>query len=303
MNDASDSLALTRLPHLSLLLAFRTVADQGNFTRAAELLHLSQSAVSQQVVKLEESLGVQLFARSTRAVELTQAGIELLAGIDAPLSQLMAALDRSARRGEPAVLHIEAEPVMSAFWLTPRLKLFTRHFPELRIQQLLTTQRVEFPEQVELAIKWGGPDWPGFDAEFLMGLNYVPVCAPALLTALPPLREPADLARQPLLHDRNQDDWKSWQALHPEIPLRLDRGHVVTDSNVLAQMAIEGYGIALCAVELIERPLRSGELVMPFPDMVMRHPLAYYLLTRRQKPLSDTARRFSDWLKGEAASA
>ncbi len=300
MSEASDSLAMIRLPHLSLLLAFRTVAKQGNFTRAAQLLHLSQSAVSQQVVKLEESLGVQLFTRSTRAVELTQAGRDLLAGIDTPLALLVAALERSARRGEPAVLHIEAEPVMSAFWLTPRLKLFPRHFPDLHIEQILSTQRVEFPQQVELAIKWGHADWPGFDSEFLMGLNYVPVCAPTLLGAQPPLREPTDLAFQTLLHDRNQDDWKSWQELHPEVALRLDRAHVVTDSNVLAQMAIEGYGVALCALELIERPLRSGELVIPFPDMVMRHPLAYYLLTRRQKPLSNTAQRFIDWLKDEA---
>lgn len=79
-----------------------------------------------------------------------------------------------------------------------------------------------------------------------------------------------------------------------------ERGHIVSDSNVLAQLAIEGYGVALCVLALIERPLRTGELVVPFPDMVMRHPLAYYLLTRKHRPLSNTAQEFIKWLKHEA---
>jgi DNA-binding transcriptional LysR family regulator len=288
------------LPHLSLLLAFKTVAEQESFTRAANLLHLSQSAVSQQVVKLEEALGVQLFIRSTRSVNLTPAGVELLSEIREPFDLLVNAFDRCARRGESPVLHIESEPVLSAFWLTPRLRQFTQRFPTLHIQQTLSTQRVEFPDQVELAIKWGDANWPGFNAEFLMGANYVPVCSPLLLQGDKPLREPTDLKHQPLLHDRDHDDWKRWQALYPDVQLDVEHGHIVTDSNVLAQLAIEGYGVALCVLALIERPLRSGELVVPFPDMVMRHPLAYYLLTRKQRPLSVVAREFIEWLKSEA---
>ena len=288
---------MTRLPHLSLLLAFKSVAERGSFTRAASALHLSQSAISQQVVKLEEVLQTQLFERSTRSVVLTSAGQELLKELRGPLDQLITALNRCSRKNLPPVLHIETEPMISAFWLTPRLKQFTKQYPGVQIQQILSTQRVEFPEQVELAIKWGGEHWPGFDAEYFLSLNYVPVCSPALLNGSPPLRNAADLATHTLLHERNYEDWKKWHALYPDETLNVENGHVVTDSNVLAQMAIEGYGVALCSVELFERPLRSGELVIPFPEMSMRHPLAYYILTRPQHKLSRTAKGFIDWLK------
>lgn len=299
MNKFTEHFALTRLPHMTLLLAFKTVAEQGSFTRAATVLHLSQSAVSQQVLKLEEALGVALFVRSTRTVTLTKAGAGLLSDIGTPFDHLVAAFEKCARQVAPPVLHIEAEPVMSAFWLTPRLKHFTQRFPELRIQQLLTTQRVEFPEQVELAIKWGQAEWPGFDAEYLMSLNYVPMCSPSLLEGTNAIRIPADLARQALLHDRHYGDWESWQVLYPDVELQVRSGHVVSDSHVLAQLAIEGHGVALCAIELNERAVRNGELAIPFPDMIMPHQLAYYLLTQSQKGVSEITRQFIAWLKEE----
>lgn len=301
INRSSSGQAPSRLPHLSLLLAFKTVAELASFTRAAEVLHLSQSAVSQQVVKLEEVLGVQLFIRSTRSVKMTKEGADLLEDIRGPFEHLVGAFDRCARKAEPPILHIESEPVLSAFWLTPRLRQFTERFPNLHIQQTLTTQHVEFSDETELAIKWGDGKWPGFDSEFLMGANYVPVCSPRLLDSNKSLGRPADLGTQALLHDRDYNDWKRWHELHPEVALDPERGHIVSDSNVLAQLVIEGYGVALCVMALIERPLRTGELVVPFPNMVMRHSLAYYLLTRKQRTLSNTAQEFIRWLKHEAA--
>ncbi|MFJ4344332.1 LysR substrate-binding domain-containing protein [Pseudomonas sp. NPDC089401] len=300
INRSSSGQAPSRLPHLSLLLAFKTVAELASFTRAAEALHLSQSAVSQQVVKLEEALGVQLFIRSTRSVKMTQEGADLLDDIRGAFEHLVGAFDRCARKAATPTLHIESEPVLSAFWLTPRLRQFTDRFASLHIQQTLTTQRVEFADQTELAIKWGDGRWPGFDAQFLMGANYVPVCSPHLLTSKTPLLKLSDLGSQPLLHDRDYGDWKRWHQLYPDVAMDPERGHVVSDSNVLAQLAIEGYGVALCVLALIERPLRTGELVVPFPERVMRHPSAYYLLTRKQRPLSSTAQAFIQWLKQEA---
>ncbi|OWQ90933.1 hypothetical protein CDN99_12300 [Roseateles aquatilis] len=299
----NETQVVTRLPHLSLLLAFKTVAEHGSFTRAADLLHLSQSAVSQQVVRLEEALGVQLFVRSTRSVSLTSAGHDLLNDIRGAFDELVVAFDRCARKGEAPTLHVEAEPVLSAFWLTPRLKQFTQRFPGLQIKLLLTTQRVEFPREVEFAIKWGDGHWPGFDAEFLLGLNYAPVCSPSLLKGPKALLLPADLQHYQLLHDRNADDWDRWHQQFPEVPLNFQRGHVVTDSNVLAQLAAAGHGVALCALELVESQLRHGELVTPFPQMTMRHWLAYHVLTRRHQMLSEVATQFVAWLKAEAAAA
>ncbi|WP_372340257.1 LysR family transcriptional regulator [Pseudomonas putida] len=98
---------MSRLPHLSLLLAFKSVAELGSFTRAASVLHFTQSAISQQVVKLEEVLQSQLFELSTRSVVLTSAGQELLQDLKGPLEQLITALNRCSRKNQPPVLHIE----------------------------------------------------------------------------------------------------------------------------------------------------------------------------------------------------
>lgn len=246
---------------------------------------------------------MQLFVRSTRSVSLTPAGLELLNDIRGAFDQLVMAFDRCARNGKSPILHVEAEPVLSAFWLTPRLRQFTQQIPGLQIQLLLTTQRVEFPREVELAIKWGNGHWAGFESEFLMSLNYTPVCSPALMKGTKPLHSPADLQNHQFLHDRNGDDWARWQQQFPDVPLNIERGHVVTDSNVLAQMAAEGHGVALCALELIEPQLRRGELVTPFPQMTMRHWHAYHILTRRHQTLSQVATQFIAWLKAEAGSS
>jgi len=133
-----------------------------------------------------------------------------------------------------------------------------------------------------------------------MGLNYVPVCSPVLLTGNKALRKPSDLQHHLLLHDRSHDDWENWQKRYPDVPLSFERGHVLTDSNVLAQLAAQGHGVALCALELIEQQLRRGELVTPFPEMTMPHWHAYHILTRRNQALSGVATQFIAWLKAEA---
>ncbi|WP_287814686.1 LysR substrate-binding domain-containing protein [Pseudomonas sp.] len=293
-------LAPARLPQLTLLLAFKTVAEQGSFTRAARILHLSQSAVSQQIVKLEEALDAQLFIRSTRLVTLTVAGRNLLDETSGPFDDLVKAFDRCARTQDRLSLHIETEPVLSAFWLTPRLREFTKNFINLDLEQTLSSKRVEFSGDIDLAIKWGKADWPGFQSEYLLGLDYVPVCSPLLLEGRYSLSDPANMIYHPLLHDRSVDDWVNWGRAYPDVPIKTEGGHIVSDSNVLTELAIEGHGVALCGLELIQRPLRNGDLVIPFPDMMMRHPLGYYLLTRKTQRLSDVALQFVEWVKKQA---
>lgn len=300
INGPTSQSVSTRLPHFTLLLAFKTVAEQGSFTRAAKILHLSQSAISQKIVKLEEALNAQLLIRTTRSVTLTAAGKDLLNETSGPFEELVKAFDRCARKQGRLALHIEAEPVLSAFWLTPRLRKFTNNYPNLDIQQTLTSKRVEFSGDIDLAIKWGKADWSGFRADYLLGLDYVPVCSPALLECENPLTDPLNLIHHPLLHDRSVDDWINWGRTYPGVPIKIEGGHLVSDSNVLTELAIEGLGVALCGLELIQRPLKNGDLVFPFPEMKMRHPMGYYLLTRKSDRLSDVAQQFVAWLKEEA---
>ncbi|WP_339420475.1 MULTISPECIES: LysR family transcriptional regulator [unclassified Pseudomonas] len=292
-------MTMTRLPHLNLLQAFKTVADQRSFSRAAETLHLTQSAVSQQVVKLEEVVGVPLFVRSTRSTELTEDGAQLLIEISSPLTSLIQAFEKFSRPNKIPVLHFECEPVLSSIWITPRLKSFTECFGAIYFQQRLTTQNLEFSPDTQFAIKWGTGKRPGYVSEYLLGLNYIPMCSPALIEGRDRLTSPSQLNSLPLLHDRDRGDWTTWLKVFDIEDVNPNEGHVVNDANVLMHMAIEGHGVALCAMELCEKPLKEGVLVLPFPEMSMPHNMAYYILTRATPPPSARAIQFIEWLKSE----
>ncbi len=290
-----------KLPHLSLIQTFKMVAETKSFSRAADALGLTQSAVSQQILKLEDMVGVPLISRTTRNLELTEDGLQLLSEVSFPLASLIQTFDNFSRPNKVPILHIECEPVLSAVWLTPRLKKFIDTYGSIYIQQKLTTQQLEFSSDTQVAIKWGTDKRPGFHAEFLMGLNYIPVCSPGLLAQIGGTITPAQLGSLPLLHDRNTGDWEDWLAHFDVTGVSPNDGHVVNDANVLMSMAIEGYGIALCAIELCEKPLQEGVLVTPFPGMSMVHQLAYYIFTRISPSPTAKSEFFIQWLKSEAA--
>lgn len=291
-----------KLPNLTLIQAFKAVAETRNFSRAADSLGLTQSAVSQQILKLESMVGAPLFSRTTRQLELTEEGMSLLSEITFPLASLIQTFENFSRPNKIPVLHIECEPVLSAVWLAPRLKRFMEAHGSFYIQQKLTTQQLEFSSDTQVAIKWGTDKRPGFNSEYLMGLNYIPVCSPALLAEVGSM-SPSQLGSLPLLHDRDKQDWKGWLAYFDVLDVIPNDGHVVNDANVLMNMAIEGHGVALCAIELCERPLREGLLVMPFPGMSMPHQFAYYIFTRITPMRTDKASLFIEWLKEEARTS
>jgi LysR family glycine cleavage system transcriptional activator len=291
------------LPKLELLFTFKAVADHGSFTRAARALNQTQSAVSHQIRRLEEELGTALFYRSAHVVQLTDPGTGLLSAIVDPLKQLEAALEWAAGRRSRTRLAIELEPSFSANWLGPRLKKFARQHAGLELQLHLTIQRIDFSGQIELAVKWGTGHWPGFAAERLMQLHFTPMCSPALLAAGGRMRSPAELSRHTLLHDRNHAGWLAWLKMAAVAGFDARLGHVIDDTNVLTQAAIDGHGVALCALELTDRARRRRDLVAPFRDLTLVPEEAYYLLTRRGPRLSPPAQSFMRWLLDEAGAS
>lgn len=288
-----------RLPAVEQLLAFVTVAQHGSFTRAAADLRLTQSAVSHQIRKLEAAVGRRLLNRTRGVATPTRSGRLLIEDISGPLRALGLAIDRCRGGGVSKRLGLELDSGFAAAWLAPRLGDFESRHPEIQLEHFYSL-KLEFPAYVDLAIKWGNGRWPGFRVEPLMGLHYTPVCAPQLLKS-GRLNEPDDLRRFTLLHDRERRDWADWLALVRVEGIDLERGHVVNDTNVLTGMLSGGKGIGLCALELAEQFLKRGELVAPFPGVILRSDQAYYIV-RKSTERNDCVSMFISWIKGQVTS-
>ena len=279
------------MPHLAWFLAFKAVAERQSFTLASRDLHLTQPAVSQQVAKLEALLKTKLFFRSPRKVELTEDGQRLYRKIELPFNALLNIVDDFHEHSDNYILNIESEPVFSRIVITKQLPHYLKHHQHVRVRQVLTTHHLDFLPETELAIKWGQGHWPGFDAKFLYGLHYVPVCSPKYQADLG-LVDPEDLTRATFIHERDGSDWQYWLKHYPVIGLDTLSGHVAGESDVVTAMAMEGLGVALCGYELVREHLEQGALVMPFPELKVLHHKAYYILTRQEQPISREALDF-----------
>ncbi|EGM1627617.1 LysR family transcriptional regulator [Salmonella enterica] len=286
---------ITRIPQLSWLLAFKSVAEHSSFTSAARELRLTQSAVSQRIAKLEGLLKTPLFFRNSKKVELTDAGKMLLDKIQSPFDEILEILEGYNFGKTNKNLIIETEPVWNRIVLSPELPRFLSNHKDIIFRQTLTTHHLDFSVGTELAIKWGEGVWEGFDAQYLSGLDYYPVCSPAYLQENN-IRNVADLSRVRILHERDYSDWRFWLKYHSCKGINLNSGHIVGESNILMQLAISGAGVALCGYSLVREYINSGLLIPIFPELKVRHYKAYYILTRKNHKLSEQARLFIDFI-------
>lgn len=295
MHSVKSEQPLLRVPHFSWFQAFIVVAKKQSFTLASCELHLSQSAISQQVAKLETLFNSKLFFRDTKQVTLTEAGEKLLAQIEGPFNSLLNAVEVFQQESCSYRLNIEAEPVLSRILISPQLPQFLSCNPDILLRQALTTHHFDFMPETELAIKWGDGKWDGFDAQFLCSLDYVPVCSPEYRDKLA-LSSLENLHRATLLHERDYTDWIYWLKYYPEANLNIQKGHVAGESDVLMSMTMAGLGVSLCGYELIQEHLDSKRLVLPFPELTVRHHKAYYILTHSHAELSPAAKNFIAFL-------
>lgn len=294
-------IAMSRIPDLILLRAFDTVARTRNFTRAAEILNLTQSAVSHQIRKLELEVGSRLFNRNPHEVSLTSDGRRLHTQIAPVLLQLDTIFASGSAHRSEEKLEIELESAFNSDWLTPRLALFTEETPDVRIDLHISAQkRLEFHGDTQFAIKWGKPPWEDYQAVRLMESSLTPMCSPAMLEKSV-LKEPADLQKFRLLHDRDETAWRMWMKLAGLKHLNVNSGHIFQDTLALKQAMIRGHGVAIYAKELAERELRQGDLIAPFPDIEVVDAGAYYVITR-DRGLNWPAREFLKWIGVQVAT-
>lgn len=299
-------MAANRIP-LTALRTFEAAARLLSFKAAAEALRVTPASVSNQIRQLERDWGCALFVRKARQVELTEAGRQLAQACQSAFHTLQTAIDHIAPKEHLAV-SLAVGPLFGSRFLSPRLAAFRAAHPDIALS-LHHGQHINQPQQLttDLAIDWGGGesglgDWAGLHARRLLEVAYVPVMSPALLGQFAALETVADLAELPLVHQQNRDDWNAWFALCGNPNPVLARETVMADSNMAMQAAIDGHGVALGALPMVQADLQAGRLVCPFPAQL--HPAqAYFLITQPQARVRPAVESVCAWLLAQATNA
>src|SRR5215472_12555439 len=281
---------IARLPSLNGLRAFEAAARHLSFTLAASELNVTQTAISHQIRRLEDELGIRLFVRKNRALALTPEAKEYLPGIRAAFNDLRLATDRLLRRGDNSnVLTVSTLASLAAKWLLPRLSAFQETHPEIDVRITTSTGLVDFTNgDVDAAIRYGRGHWPGARSEWLMADEMFPVCSPALLSGKRPLRSPEDLRDHVLLHtsNANSDDWRLWLTA-AGLPPDISKQPGITFDLILmtVQAAIDGIGVAMGRTSYVQDDIAKGRLVVPF-EITLPPDAGFYLVSPEGVPES-----------------
>jgi len=291
-----------RLPSLNGLRAFEAAARHLSFTQAASELNVTQTAISHQIRRLEEELGIRLFVRKNRALSLTPEAREYLPGIRAAFNDLRLATDRLLRKDDDNVLTISTLASLAAKWLLPRLSAFQEAHPDIDVRITTSTGLVDFGSgDVDAAIRYGRGHWRGLRAEWLMADEMFPVCSPTLLTGKRPLRCPEDLRDHVLLHNTNNgDDWRLWLTA-AGLPSDISKQPGITFDLILmtVQAAIDGMGVAMGRTTYVKDDIAKTRLVVPF-KIALPADAGFYLVSPEGAPDSPKLRAFRQWLIASA---
>lgn len=288
---------MSRLP-LGLLQGFVLVARSGKFSRAAEQLNLTVSALSHQIRNLEERLGRSLFDRGPRGVTLTADGAQLLDAIGHHFEGIEQALGRYQNRHQDAVT-LSMLPSVASSWLVPRLPRLVAAHPELELSLHSSAEVVDFDREptIDCAIRYGLGVWPRTKAERLFGEYIVPIASPSLVRRMGGLPD-TSLQGWPLLGDPS-GRWKDWAS---EFGMPLPSRYVARFDNTesLQRAVLEGLGVALGRLVMARSLIECGALTVLCKER-MRVSEAYYLAYPKRSELHCGVAKFREWLLAEAA--
>lgn len=297
-----------RLPPLNALRAFEAAGRHLSFTKAALELNVTPAAVSHQIKALEEITGVPLFKRLTRALSLSGRGRAALPALSDGFDLLAEAAARLTGDDEIDVLTVTTAPAFAAKWLVPRLDEFQQLNPDVKIRIDATMTLVDLRRDgVDVAIRYGGGDYPGHHAERLFEEEVFPVCSPALMAGPHPLNNPEDLAHHTLLHssyaaaDPAYPEWRMWLKSAGTGDVDWRKGPEFSLENMAVQAALAGHGVALVNTSLVSDDLASGALVRPF-ELGIHTDFAYYLVIPVESVDQPAVSAFRKWLLGIACS-
>ena len=289
------------LPPLTNLVAFEAVARRRSFALAAAELHLTASAVSHQIARLESDLGVRLLERSAHGVRLSTAGEHYLSRVGGALGAIASATD-DLKQGVATSLYVHSSPSIASLWLLPRLSGFAQAWPDISLNLSAAHTHSDFGlGQADLDIRYGVPNWPHLVVEPLFEEHILPLASPAFIRRHR-LKRPEQLLVVPLIQSNvNVVQWTDWFAAHadkraPErFSLRFDRAVMAMDA------AAQGLGVALESATLAAGLIKEGRLrpVLGLNKFVRaKAHFAVYPARHAKRPAVEA---FLSWLHGEAA--
>lgn len=287
--------------HLPLLNALKTFVVAGqhlNFTKAADELLVSPSAVSHQIRVLEDYLGIKLFVRQSRSLSLTTEGQSLHKSLQGPFDQIARAIqDALQQRGRDS-LHISLRPFFSSAWLASRLGGYWLQYPQSKIDLIHTIKVPDFAvDDIDLGIVWGQGDWPDMHIDFLIPGDLTPICSAELIAEKGRPETPADLARFTLIHDEDHSAWDSWMEKAGVGGMTVGNSLIIDDTNVRLQSIQNHQGVMLGCPTLLRAELEAGNLVQLFDICLDTY--AYYLVYPEHHVPGAAMQKFIDWILAE----
>ena len=284
-----------RLPPLKTLPAFEIAADRLSFTAAAGELHLTHGAVSRQIQALEAQLGVSLFRRRNRHIELTETGSAFLPGVRQALQLLETITAEVATSPREGALVVSCVATFMMRWLIPRLHAFNAMHPKIEVRLSASHAPVDFARAgIDVAIRVGRPPWPRHVvATPFLADELGPICAPALLAGRASLRL-GELRRHRLLHaETRAQSWANW-ARAKGVTLELCNSQSFEHHYFMLEAAASGLGIGIASYPMAEQDLKSGRLVAPFGFVPSGN--SYCLLHARQTVNNPKVAAFRSWI-------
>jgi LysR family transcriptional regulator, glycine cleavage system transcriptional activator len=287
--------------HFNSLRAFEAAARHLSFSRAADELHVTHSAISHQVRQLETSLGFDLFHRSNRGVTLTEAGQTLMPVLADAFDRIATTLSGLVADQHEGALKVTTTPTFAAKWLIPRLGDWQRRYPAIPIHLHPTLAFSNLgSDEADIGLRCGLAPWQGLESELMLPIHLTPLCSRAACTVLGDNPDPAVMLEQTLIHADVRghalgEEWRYWleAARVPageELP-----GLSFQDPNLALQAAMDGVGFAMGYLELAQPDIDAGRLVQPF-DLTAVHPFSYFLVWPKTRSGDSRVTAFRDWI-------
>ena len=294
-----------RYPSMSALRALEAAARHLSYTRAAEDLFVTQSAISHQIRHIEELWGVQLFQRRGRTLILTEAGHAIVPVIREFIRRLTSTVEdlKEAQPG-PTALRVTLLQSFAFKWLVPRLGHFNHEYPDIDVWISTSDELVDFDsENADVGIRLGYGNWSNLYEELLLQEYVFPVCSPHFLEEYGMPGKPADLLGLPLLR-RNAIDilqrWRDWFRDAGVTVRKMPKGTQFPQTSLAIQAAIDDQGVALARSAHVLDDVKAGRLIRLFPEVKSKSNLSYFFVCIRGRESEPQIAAFRDWLKREA---
>jgi len=297
---SNEEKLMSQIPPLNSLRVFECVAQHGNFTKAGDELHITQSAISRQISNLESYYQVKLFNRERVGVKLTPQGKALFEEVTKALDLIRASSEKILRPTAGQNIKIRTYTTFIAKWLIQRIPQFQEQHPHIEILLSGGLQPEDFEEETDYSIQFGSANetWSGYTNWFLFNDEIDAVCSPQLLEQIP-LNSISDLSQHKLLHSKyRKDDWSDWIKQFNRTDIVGQCKEMVFSSSLLNyQAAVDGLGVAIGQIHLLQNELNKGLLVTPFNKAVKRE-FGYYLV-KHSKRTDANFKLFKEWLFNE----